>query len=365
MSKRAQLPDGTILEFPDETPDAIMDQRVKEHLAVLQTPDKGTVSTAQAQQGFAAKPFGPDERSPSQVLQDSIGNNLEGVGQFVAGIPGMVKEAGSAILDAFNPAGMQRNVDRGMSMLQSGKDAASPLLNDTANLAAILANKRSNIPQSSPEQQRGYGNASGQFAAPLIAGAGIAAAPEAAGSLAEALRNRPTAGNVNAIKASAGANFQKALAGAKGIPLDVTEPGRIAMEAQQYASTGANLPKVISDYIKYPADPVSPIDYSIGRQFAQNAGDMAYGERALTNKTMLGKVKQFGQAMDTANREAAIKGGVVNEYDAAMKEFARASNLAEKNAIIKKWAGRIAVGTALAGTSGALAKGAWELYGSK
>ena len=32
MSKHAQLADGTILEFPDETPDAVMDQAVKSHL---------------------------------------------------------------------------------------------------------------------------------------------------------------------------------------------------------------------------------------------------------------------------------------------------------------------------------------------
>lgn len=32
MTKQAQLPDGTILEFPDETPDAVMDKAVKSHL---------------------------------------------------------------------------------------------------------------------------------------------------------------------------------------------------------------------------------------------------------------------------------------------------------------------------------------------
>lgn len=32
MAKRAQLPDGTILEFPDETPDAVMDKAVRSHL---------------------------------------------------------------------------------------------------------------------------------------------------------------------------------------------------------------------------------------------------------------------------------------------------------------------------------------------
>lgn len=32
MTKHAQLPDGTILEFPDDTPDAVMDKAVKSHL---------------------------------------------------------------------------------------------------------------------------------------------------------------------------------------------------------------------------------------------------------------------------------------------------------------------------------------------
>lgn len=32
MTREAQLPDGTILEFPDNTPDAVMDKVVKSHI---------------------------------------------------------------------------------------------------------------------------------------------------------------------------------------------------------------------------------------------------------------------------------------------------------------------------------------------
>lgn len=45
MTKRAQLPDGTILEFPDETPDAVMDRAVKSHIAQQPRADFGNVQS--------------------------------------------------------------------------------------------------------------------------------------------------------------------------------------------------------------------------------------------------------------------------------------------------------------------------------
>jgi hypothetical protein len=281
------------------------------------------------------------------------------------GIPGMIKQGGSMIGDAFSPEGMQRNVNRGTQTLDAMGHAVLPMVDNAANLAMNVLNFRSKVPQVTQEQNRASGNFSGQFAAPLIMGAGLSAAPGAAGSLADAIRNRPTMGNVNAMKANAGANFTKALTAARNIPIDLTEPGNAAMQAQQLGSTGAQLPKVISDYAKYPVDPVKPMTYEIGRDFAKNAGDVAYGERALLNEQMKMHVEDFRRAMNDSNRVAAEKAGVVNEYDAAMKEYAKASNLEERNAIIKKWAGRIAVSAALGGTSGMAAKAAWELFHAK
>lgn len=49
MSKQAQLADGTILEFPDETPDAIMDAAIKHHVATenLKTAQAAKYPTAE------------------------------------------------------------------------------------------------------------------------------------------------------------------------------------------------------------------------------------------------------------------------------------------------------------------------------
>lgn len=46
VTRRAQLPDGTILEFPGETPDAVMDRAVRSHLAEARKPDFGNVQSA-------------------------------------------------------------------------------------------------------------------------------------------------------------------------------------------------------------------------------------------------------------------------------------------------------------------------------
>lgn len=48
MSKQAQLADGTILEFPDDTPDAVMDKAVRAHLSGQSAPQAAPAAPAES-----------------------------------------------------------------------------------------------------------------------------------------------------------------------------------------------------------------------------------------------------------------------------------------------------------------------------
>jgi hypothetical protein len=305
------------------------------------TPDKGTVTPQQAQQAFAAMKT-PDDRSGLQVAGDQAMNVLEGIGQGVVGIPGMVKDVASAGIDMMRPGGMQRNVDRGMSLIQGGLDTAAPLVNDTRNLAKILMDQRSNIPQSTPEQQQGYANAAGQNAAPLIMGEGI--------------KNSFGMENPLPSKERAGANFQTVMGAARNEPLNLQMADDAALRAQELAGRGgipgrgSSLPKVMRDYLR-TREQNPTMTYEVGRDFQSAAGRLSTAEAQAANPVMKAQVSKLAKALADSNRDAAVRAGVGAEYDSAMNEYRQASQLADmKDSLIdvlKRHGAKAALGAGL------------------
>ena len=93
MTRRAQLANGDILEFPDETPDAVMDRVVQEHISSSR-PDLAALRAldfAKTQAGLA----GQVQRVPRTTLSDVLGGVGElgesasvGAGQTAGGLLG-------------------------------------------------------------------------------------------------------------------------------------------------------------------------------------------------------------------------------------------------------------------------------------
>lgn len=77
MNIEAELPDGTILEFPDGTPDAVVQAKVREHLGATRTPAPAAHTPATG---------GP------------IARLFEPVGQFVKGMASLPGAVGGALL---------------------------------------------------------------------------------------------------------------------------------------------------------------------------------------------------------------------------------------------------------------------------
>jgi len=82
MSRRAQLPDGQILEFPDNTPDAVMDRVVKSHIS-----------------GQAPAPETPKDNSALGGFIGGITKPLDNLTSAAMNIPGMsmLDRAGQAM----------------------------------------------------------------------------------------------------------------------------------------------------------------------------------------------------------------------------------------------------------------------------
>jgi hypothetical protein len=85
MSRRAQLPDGQILEFPDNTPDAVMDRVVKSHISG-QAPAPEAPKDNSALGGFIGGVMKPLDNLTSAAMNIPGLSALDQVGQAM-GLP--------------------------------------------------------------------------------------------------------------------------------------------------------------------------------------------------------------------------------------------------------------------------------------
>ena len=78
MSKQAHLADGTILEFPDDTPDHVIDASVKGHLA--------SGGNDSALEGFVKGVQKPLDNMASWLGNTQVGQTLDDLGEEI-GLP--------------------------------------------------------------------------------------------------------------------------------------------------------------------------------------------------------------------------------------------------------------------------------------
>jgi len=157
MSKRAQLPNGDILEFPDNTPDAVMDKAVKSHLQGAAKP--------------ATKP-----KSWGENLWQSTKNAAAGAVEFAAAVPDAATDAmagamryGAQGVDAVGGAGLRAiGADGAADSLHRGAQMADKAWSAPAKIGNIGT-------KIAPEPTDTAGKVA-RFGAGMIAGAGLASA---------------------------------------------------------------------------------------------------------------------------------------------------------------------------------------------
>lgn len=175
-------------------------------------------------------------------------------------------------------------------------------------------------------------------------GIGAAAAESPAMQAIRAVRNKFP--NLT----SAGSKFDQVMAAAKDVPIDTAPANEVLARAQELRQRGSSFPKVMNDFAKAQkagaasAEPFSNLmTYKEGRDFASSAGALSTREATAMNATMQRQVGEFAQALKTANREAAVKVGMGDLYDSAMKEYRQAKTIQGAGEVLKKHAWQAAL----------------------
>lgn len=163
--REAELADGTILEFPADTPDDVMQSAVKKYITASRSPAVEQPPVVQS-----------DNRSATSVMTDQMDAAARGFPKFITGIPGFLKEAAGSGVDMLTGKGSYR----GQKLLgETVKGIAQPFVSAGRGAAALAAPDSVNAPSREEWEQAAEGagaNLAGTVAAP-IAGGIVRAAP--------------------------------------------------------------------------------------------------------------------------------------------------------------------------------------------
>lgn len=146
-----------------------------------------------------------------------------------------------------------------------------------------------------------------------------------------------------AVKASipsfarAGANFQSVMGAARSVPVDLKASGPQAYRIWQLSERGGSMPKVVRDLLKRVTDPEKgPMVYEEARDFATNISRLSADEMNRLAPVMKREIGTLRAQFNSDVRQAAAKAGKLKEYDAAMREYRRASQFRDvKDDVVK------------------------------
>ena len=154
----------------------------------------------------------------------------------------------------------------------------------------------------------------------------------------------------------AGSKFASVMESAHDLPINVAQPGNVALEARQLAASGGVMPKVMRDFINRATDPnMGPITYKEARDFYSNATRLSFDEAQRLTPVMKRQAGMFTNALGKSLEEAAAHVDKLHEYQQAMKEYHTAMRIRSLWEDIKDLATSAAVKGAGAGAAGAYA----------
>jgi hypothetical protein len=182
----------------------------------------------------------------------------------------------------------------------------------------------------SPEWQQAQRGAG----ASLIA----AEAPNAiSGALSGSSRLAQAVADMAPSKVRAGADFQTIYSKMGKTPATLAGVDDAALNAMELSGgrlggrvvgTGYTAPKVLSDYIAQRAS-APTMDFETARQFQTSAGRLSAAEQMATKGPMKAKIAELAKALSESNRADAVKGGMGDLYDSAMKEYRQAARIGD------------------------------------
>lgn len=148
----------------------------------------------------------------------------------------------------------------------------------------------------------------------------------------------------------AGQKFQNVMSAARTVPVNVNGPGAVALRIQQLAERGGSMPMAVRKFLGRITDPkLGEMTYEEARDFASNISRLSAAEFGRLTPAVGREVATLRVTLNKAVGEAAARAGKLHEYQAAMKEYARASKLLAAWAQIVKGAKRSVVPVTLGG----------------
>lgn len=128
--------------------------------------------------------------------------------------------------------------------------------------------------------------------------------------------------------AKAGEKFQNVMGAARHIPVDVSEVGDVALRIQQLAERGGSMPMAVRKILNRMTDPEkAPMLYEEARDFASNISRLSANEFGRLTPAVAREVATLRVALNKANAMAAKQAGKMDEYNAAMREYAQAMKI--------------------------------------
>lgn len=226
----------------------------------------------------------------------------------------------------------------GASFGEKIKNAAAFLGNEVVGAAKGAAHTALDIGQTAvnagviPGQIPGAPNAAvraGMEATPYSnlgqqVGGGLETVAELAMPLTKAVEAIPSA-------ARAGKAFQEVMGAAKQVPIDVSEPGNVALRIADLAQRGGGTqwgPPPVRQFIQYVTDPKKPaMTYEVARDFASNISRLSAKDLASIPPAVMREIGNLRMTLNKSVADAANVAGKGSEYASAMTEYAKAKRL--------------------------------------
>ncbi len=263
----------------------------KRAAAIVRSKEGGTAPSTPAEASGPA-PFNPprmaNQAQDAAVSAMAFGLPADAVKGFAKGAARTVLAAGDLV---------RRNTP--------GLREASPLVSDEAMHQAQEATTYRNPMQ----QAGGIAETVAELALPV-------------GKAAE------VAGEVIPTTAKAGAKFQEVMGAARHLPVDVTEPGKVALRIQELAERGGSMPMAVRKFLNRVTDPdKGDLVYQEARDFASNISRLSANEFQRLTPTVQREVANLRVALNRAVADTAGKAGKGAEYAQAMNEYAKAMKI--------------------------------------
>jgi hypothetical protein len=155
----------------------------------------------------------------------------------------------------------------------------------------------------------------------------------------------------------AGQAFSEVKGAAGGIPVDLSEPGNIALNISELAKKGGAMPKVVRDFVNWTTDPKRPpLTFSDARDFYSAASRLSADEAQRLTPVMKRQIGMFTRALGDSIQQAAETAGKGEEFSGAMNEYRRAKGLQDFGEATKDVMKKAAIGTIGGGLAGYAAK---------